>query len=117
MSMLITSSLILGTWASPVTEEQFAAQLSVEMSALAAPIVMLDDVKAKGRVSAFDIEKRTVSIRDELGVSRSMTWDDATTWALDGKRSTPKDVLVNDRQVEIKYNGEGVAIHIEAASE
>lgn len=112
MSMLLTTSLILGTFAAPVPEAQFESQFRSAMADLAAPLVVLEEETTDGQISAFDEESKSVTIVDADGGTHAFSWDDSTQWMLNGEKATRQEVLVSGRDAQVKHNAEGLAAKV-----
>lgn len=109
MSMLMTASLIVGSFASPMPEAEFEGRMSAAFAELATPIVAIEEMVTSGKIHAFEEESKSLTVVDDAGESHAFTWDDSTAWLLNGEKVTRKEVLVSGRDAEVKHDADGLA--------
>jgi len=109
MSMLLTASLILGSFSSPVPEAEFQSRAGALVAGLATPYVAVEDLNTDGRINAFDEESKSLTVVDEAGQTHAFTWDDSTAWMLNGEKVTRKEALVAGRDAQVKHDADGLA--------
>lgn len=109
MSMLMTASLIVGSFASPLPEAEFEGRMSAALAELAMPIAVVEEITTEGVINAFDEESKSVTVVDEAGQTHAFTWDDSTAWLLNGEQVTRKEALVAGREAQVKHDADGFA--------
>lgn len=109
MTMLITTTLAIGTFVTPAPEANFQASFQQALQELSAPVLMLEDAVTDGRVNGIAEEDSSFVVIDEAGKSYTFTWDDNTEWVLDGEKVTRKEALVDGRNASVKHDDNKLA--------
>jgi hypothetical protein len=65
-----------------------------------------------GTVKSADLAAKRFTVEVEDGASREVSWNDDTTFLLDGEKSDPKSVLVTMGKIRASLDKEGIATSV-----
>lgn len=117
MSLLMTTTLVLGTFASPAPEADFQARFQQAVRDLGSPVLVLEDTVVEDRVNGIAEEESSFVVIDDAGKSHSFTWNDKTEWMLNGEKVTRKEALADGRNVSVKHDDTKVAARVSVTTE
>lgn len=117
MSLLMTTTFVLGTFASPAPEADFQVRFQQAVRDLGAPVLALEDKVVDGRVNGIAEEESQFVVIDEAGKSYTFTWNDNTEWLLNGEKVTRKEALADGRNVSVKSENGQLAARVSVTTE
>lgn len=117
MSLLMTTTLLLGTFATPAPEADFQARFQQAVRDLGAPVFVLDDKVVDGRVNGIAEEESQFVVIDDAGKSHTFTWNEKTEWLLNGEKVTRKEALADGRNVSVKHEDGQLAARVSVTTE
>lgn len=112
MSMLMTTTLVLGTVAAPVPEADFQARFQQALCELRPPVYVVDDSLVEGRINGIAEEESRFVVIDDAGRSHTFSWNDKTEWLLNGEKVSRKEALADGRAASVKHDDSKVAARV-----